>query len=161
MMRYVVVALRLLLIMVFLVGMPVLALPPVADWCEAQLYARAGRRVVAARPSPTPKVVAVTEVSTDKTPLLDVSQARYLEPAAALPAKEPERADPARLAAEVESLGATFYRLEQLQEQPPLYRFIAQFERAADVPVREQFAANGSDPGAAIADVITQIRARR
>ncbi len=162
---YAIMGIRLVLVLTFLIGMPVLALPQVADWCEARLYAPSPkRRIVAARVLPTtkPTVVPVVAIG-DRTPLPWADQAEYAEPVTE-PTRPPTAAttpDLGALAAEVQALGATFYRLEQVGKSPGLYQFTAQFERAGAVPQRTQFVATAPQPADAIQQVIDQIQAGR
>lgn len=162
--RYVVLGVRLLLVLGFLIGMPILALPPVANWCETQLYAPTPqRRVIAARPLPgsADKPVAIGE----RTLLPWIEQTTYVElPSEPAPATEPPVAEPVDLnflAAQVQALGATFYRLEQLPADGGLYRFTAEFQSDGPVPKRAHYTATAAEPAMAIESVIDQISAGR
>ena len=162
---YLIMGVRLVVMLTFLVGMPVLALPQVADWCAARLYAPpAKRRIVAARPAPVPlpPVVQATELGA-RTELPWATQAEYTDAAAEIPvaAVAPPEPDLGALAAEVQSLGATFYRLEQLQREPVLYRFTAEVQSAGAVPQRAQFSATAASAAGAVRQVIDQIAAGR
>ena len=161
---YAIVGIRLALVLTFLIGMPVLALPQVANWCEAQLYApKAKRRIVAARVLPaTPTVVPVAALG-DRTPLPWIAHADHIEAAedpSPAPAAEPAQ-DLGALAAEVQTLGATFYRLDQVQSSPDQYQFTAQVALPGAVPQRAQYSATAARPGDAMQQVIDQMRAGR
>jgi hypothetical protein len=157
---YAITALRLVLIMSFLAAMPVLALPPVADWCEGQIYGQPSRRVIAARPLPTPAPGVASTGATDwPDEIWDASQAAFEVSVAQSPAGQ--QGDLTELARQVEALGASFYRLEHLQEQPPLYRFTAQFSEQGDVPRRWQHSATREDAASAMQQVIREIADHR
>lgn len=162
---YLVMGVRLVVLLTFLVGMPVLALPQVADWCGARLYAPpAKRRIVAARPSPMPPLPVVKATALgDRTELPWVAQAEYCTTAPITSASVTSLPEPdlGALAAEVQTLGATFYRLDQLRKEPALYRFTAQVESDGPVPQRAQFSATAASPAGAVQQVIDQITAGR
>jgi len=69
--------------------------------------------------------------------------------------------DLGELAAEVQSLGATFYRLDQVGSSPDRYQFTAQVAHPGDVPQRAQYSATATRPGDAMQQVIDQIKAGR
>jgi hypothetical protein len=158
--RYVNVGTRLLLVLGFLVGMPILALPPVAAWCEQGLYPQPKRRVVAARPLPKPPVEPLGTRPWPKMPPT-VAQVEYLAPDSTLPLVTRAPDDLEALAAEVQALGASSYRLEQVQTEPLLFRFVAEFESAGVPPRRWQHVATNRDPAAAMRKVLAEILAER
>lgn len=170
MVRMLYTGLRLLVVLAFLLAMPVLALPPVADWCEAQLYPPpARRRVVTARPPPlaaAPAPVSAASPTVDRSvQTAGFEQSAAPDGSAVGQMATYERPAPtgpdelARLAAEVQRLGATFYRLEMADPAIPTYRFVAQFERPGLPPARWQAAAIDRDPAEAIRQVIAQVSA--
>ncbi len=152
------ICIRLGVVLACLVGMPVLAMPSVAKWCEAQIYSVPQRRqiVLAEDAAANPPATVSTAIA-----LRDFSTqlASFEQPIAeSVPEAEP---DLDALAAEVRQLGATFYRLELVEQSPQLYRFTAQFEAQGDLPQRWQHSAIHTDPTMAIRQVIAEINARR
>jgi hypothetical protein len=149
---------RLCVVLACLVGMPVLAMPSVAEWCEARIYSVPQRRQIIFADEPVqPASVAML----DTVALWDfpTQLASFEQPVAeSVPEAEP---DLDALAAEVRQLGATFYRLELVEQSPQLYRFTAQFEEPGDLPRRWQQSATHTDPALAIRQVIDDIYARR
>jgi hypothetical protein len=131
---------RLVVVLIFLVGMPVLALPPVADWCEGWLYPQ----TVSRRASPAVHQPAPHPLPENVTPATFTSPAP--PPAESLDV----------LLAQVRSLGAADYRLEEPGESGQ-YRFVAEFRVEGPLPRRWQYAGVAAEPDAAVRDVIAQI----
>lgn len=152
------ICIRLGVVMACLVGMPVLAMPSVAKWCEAHIYSVPQRRQIVFADEP---VQTRSETTIGTVALWDfpAQLASFEQPVAeSVPEAEP---DLDALAAEVRQLGATFYRLELVEQSPQLYRFTAQFEEHGDLPRRWQQSATHADPALAIRQVIADINARR
>lgn len=166
--RFAVQGVRAALVLTFLLAMPILALPPVAAWFEARLYPPpARRRVVAARPAPAE--LAPTSSATplgERTPLPWVAPVAYeslAEPnePTAPPESSAAQRDLDQLAAVIQSLGATYYRLEQVASPAGHFRFSAELQAAGDPPQRRQYSATASSPELAMQQVIDQMRAGR
>ena len=144
-MGYVVKGVRILVVLTFLVGMPILALPSVADWCERQIYPAAAPRVVAP---------ASDTALRESSPAAQAVLATAIEPPA-----NAETLD--SLLTELRSLGAADYRLDEMQTDPPQFRMVAEFRSEGPLPKRWQYTANGENPQSAVREVIRQILADR
>lgn len=168
------IAVRLTVVLTFLVGMPLLALPQVADWCEAKLYvsAVAKHSQIAAKPGPAhpsppaffPRAI---EPASFTHPFESTAHAASPEgatptaPVASAP-HDPlaDRQEIAQLEAELQRLGAIFYRLEAPESPSLTYRFVAQFERQAGLPERFQVTTTHADPLVAIRQMVDQVQSR-
>ena len=152
------ICIRLSVVLACLVGMPVLAMPSVAKWCEAQIYPVPQRRQIVLDGEAT-AIPPATESNSIALRDFSAQLASFEQPIVeAVPEAE---LDLNALAAEVRQLGATFYRLELVEQSPQLYRFTAQFEHQGDLPERWQHSATHADPALAIRQVIADINARR
>jgi hypothetical protein len=150
-MGYVVKGMRLLVVLTFLVGMPVLALPPVADWCERQIY----------RDSPPSDFNSDPEktVTALQQPELFTPEVRAGFKAPAEPPVEQESMD--ALLAELRSLGVDDYQLDEVAGEPPHYRLVAEFRSDGPLPERWQYSAVGEKPQFAVREAIRRILADR
>lgn len=177
---------RLLVVLAFLVGMPLLALPDVADWCEGHLYpplAHRQRPAVVSRPlqmliepitqaieRPAAQFDQITrnvEPASFTHPFESRVHAAQIEHGAVTPLPAPprdllaDRQEIAKLEAELQQLGATFYRLESPKAPNLPFQFIAQFERqVAGLPERFQLTTSDLDPLVAMRQMVEQVEGR-
>jgi hypothetical protein len=153
-MGYVIKGIRLLIVLAFLVGMPVLALPPVADWCESRIYPPPARREIASAP--------VKKVSSEPSFSVRSEEPTAIQPASFDdPVESPGGETLGSLLDELHSLGAADYRLDEVAGEPPQFRLVAEFRSEGPLPQRWQYSATDADPQTAVRDVIQQILADR
>lgn len=171
-------AVRLLVVLTFLVGMPVLALPQSIDWVAEHLYPAPIAKVRLASPAPPFEVATVAhEVPVESLesgaatsleslglahPFENAAIATPVEIANPAPIITPERRRELMIAceAELQQLGATFYRLEAVDDEGSAYRFIAQFEESGGLPERFQRMTTHADPLVAMQEMVAQVRSR-
>lgn len=161
-------AVRVLIVVAFLVGMPVLALPQIADWVTAEIYFSAVGKV--SKPGAPQVEAPVVKASPKIMPVVALETVGSLnspppDPFPTFPARsEPATSQREQLAAcetELQNLGAIFYRLEQVPGEAANFRLIAQFERAEPLPERFQVTTTAADPASAMRQMIDQVRSRR
>lgn len=166
-----IIVIRFFVVTAFLVGMPILALPQIADWVTERLYGSSNHasQPVAAQVTASRPVQVQAPVPVDP-PLGTEPNSQSLEspPSAPFPefparsgAQVPDREQLASYEAELQSLGAIFYRLEYLESDPAAFRLTAQFERRGPLPERFQTSTTAADPAAAMQAMIEQVRTRR
>lgn len=140
---------RSLVVLSFLVGMPLLAIPGVLEWLRGEPVEHRLRVLHDLPPVATSTESALAE---------EVSTAIFLQPekppeitSSTSTSKELEQ-----IAAEIQALGATFYRLERVSDAPDAeYRFMAQFLSGGSPPRRMNLEATAADPQAAMREVLT------
>ena len=153
-MGYVIKGIRLLIVLAFLVGMPVLALPPVADWCESRIYPPPVRREIAIAPA--------TKITAEPPFPAIVDGPTAIQPASFdTPVESPPCDTVGSLLNELHSLGAADYRLDEVAGEPPQFRLVVEFRSEGPLPQRWQYSATDADPQTAVRDVIQQILADR
>jgi hypothetical protein len=173
---------RLLVVLTFLVGMALLSLPPVTEWCTGHLYppnpahrARShGRQTVGTVASP--EVPRSGELSYgEHQPSYFVQASHFTQSMDSVPLAEPIDAyirpvpknlqtpeqEMAQLEARLQSLGVTYYQMHIAQASPLTYRITAQFERSGVLPTRSQWSITAADPLAAMQQMVEHVESRQ
>jgi hypothetical protein len=151
---------RALVVLFFLVGMPLLAIPGVLEWLRGDPVERRLRVLHDLPPAATGTESALVEkVST--AVFLQPEQTPEITSSASTSTSTSTSKELEQLAAEIQALGATFYRLERVSDAPDAaYRFTAQFLGGGTPPRRMNLEATAADPQVAMRDVLMAARRR-
>ena len=153
---------RVVVVLAFLIGMPLLAIPGVVEWLRSG-PASPHTSIVAGHLTHKGPVLSEPPVLTPQDTTQEIASAIFLQSvkaseSASLPSS---RAELERIAAEIQALGATFYRLDRISDAPGAeYRFTAQFLRGGTPPRRMTFEATSADPQQAMRQVLAAATAR-
>jgi hypothetical protein len=153
---------RVVVVLVFLFGMPLLAIPGVLEWLREGVESPRLRTMANApvEGSSVPPQVAHNGVSlVEEQSASEVTSALFLESVKTTETASlaSSRTELEELAAKIQAQGATFYRLDRISDSPEAgYRFTAQFLRGGTPPRRMNLEATDADPRRAMQQVLAQ-----